>query len=450
MQSLGFSYRAAAGELSEDRFALLAADVRRAHALVHDGGGPGAEYLGWVDLPLSYDRDELARIEAAAARIREQAEVLVVAGVGGSYAGARAVIEALSHPLYNVLDPGQRHGPMVLFAGHNLSSAYLAGLLDALGEREVALNVISKSGATLETAVAFRFLRAYLQRRYGEAEARRRIYVTTDGEGGALRQLAAAEGYASFAVPRRIGGRYSVLTPVGLLPIAAAGIDVRALLAGAAAAAAAYQDPDLGANPCYRYAVARTLLYRQGKAVELLVSYEPMLAALAEWWKQLFGESEGKEGRGLYPASAAFTTDLHSLGQYLQEGQRHLIETAIWVTEPPRDLALPAAAGDDGLGFLAGASLHSINQRAREATELAHTDGGVPVLTITLPELAAEPMGQLLYFFEKACAMSGYLLGVNPFDQPGVEAYKKNMFALLGRPDQADLRAQLEARLRRR
>lgn len=451
MAELQFSYQGAYPYLADHELEYLSKPVRLAHDWLHNRRGPGSDYLGWVDLPQRFDREELARIQAAAERIREQADALVVIGIGGSCLGARAVIEALSHPFHNQLARAQRPGPEIYFAGHNLSSTYLSRLLEFLEGREVAVNVISKSGTTTEPAVAFRFLKTHLERRYGKEEARRRIYVTTDRSRGALRQLAESEGYERFVVPDDVGGRYSVLTPVGLLPIAAAGVDVEALLAGAAAGARAYANPDLAANPAYQYAAARTALYRKGKAIELLVSYEPMLHSLAEWWKQLFGESEGKDGKGLYPAAADFTTDLHSLGQYIQEGRRHLFETVIWVDQPAADLRLPDDPGNaDGLDYLVGASVHSINRRAQEGTRLAHADGGVPNLQLTLPSLSPEHLGQALYFFEKACGVSGYLLGVNPFDQPGVEAYKRNMFALLGKPGFEAERQRLEERLRSR
>ncbi|MCG0239897.1 MAG: glucose-6-phosphate isomerase [Firmicutes bacterium] len=448
MSELRFSYQGARPFLSEHELEYLAPAVRLAHERLHSRQGPGSDFLGWVDLPLRPDREELERIKAAAARIREQADVLVVIGVGGSYMGARAVIEALGHPFHNLLPRDRRPGPAIYYAGHNLSSTYLQRLLEMLEGQEVAVNVISKSGTTTEPAVAFRLVKALMERKYGKEEARRRIYVTTDRAKGALRQLAEAEGYERFVVPDDVGGRYSVLTAVGLLPIAAAGIDIDRLLAGAARGAEAYRVAELEQNPAYQYAAVRTALYHKGRLIELLVSYEPMLHYVAEWWKQLFGESEGKDGKGIFPASADFTTDLHSLGQYIQEGRRHLFETVLWVEEPPADLTLPSDPGNaDGLEYLAGTSVHSINRRAQEGTILAHVDGGVPNLQVILPALTPEHLGQVLYFFEKACAVSGYLLGVNPFDQPGVEAYKRNMFALLGKPGFEAERQKLLARL---
>lgn len=422
--------------------------VRTAHQLLQDGTGPGREYLGWLAHPHTYDRTEFARIKAAAQRIQSDADALVVIGIGGSYLGARAAIEALGHSFHNSLPRDRRSGPEVYFAGKELSPVYLSHLLELLEGRRVVLNVISKSGTTTEPAIAFRVLRRFLEQRYGKEEARRRIYATTDREKGALKQLAEAEGYESFVVPDDVGGRYSVLTAVGLLPIAASGADIDGLMAGAADAALAYGHPDLERNPAYQYAAARQALYRKGKLVEMLVHYEPALRSTAEWWKQLFGESEGKDQKGILPASLEFSTDLHSMGQYVQDGLRILFETVLSVERPRVDLTLTAEPEDlDGLNFLSGATLHQVNQKAMEGTLLAHTDGGVPNLLVTIPDLTAYHYGQMIYFFERACAMSGYLLGVNPFDQPGVEAYKKNMFALLGKPGFESLRADLLRRL---
>lgn len=422
--------------------------IRIAHRMLHERTGPGAGFTGWLDLPERYDREEFRRIQEAAARIRGDSDVLVVIGIGGSYLGARATVEALGHAFHNLLPPERRGAPQIFFAGTDLSPRYLTELLDVLEDREVSLNVVSKSGTTTEPAIAFRLLRNWMERRYGKEGARRRIYATTDAARGALKQLADAEGYTRFVIPDDVGGRYSVLTAVGLLPIAAAGIDIDALMAGAAAAAAAYSDPDLERNPCYQYAAARNALYRKGMTTEVLVTYEPALKATAEWWKQLFGESEGKDGKGIFPAAAAFTTDLHSLGQYIQEGMRNLFETVVHVERPSVDIPLPPGDEGDGLGFLGGQTLHHVNHTAFLATRLAHTEGGVPNLTLTLPELTPYHYGYMLYFFMKACAISGYLLGVNPFDQPGVEAYKQNMYALLGKPGFEARRAEIEERLK--
>lgn len=425
-----------------------AAAVRAAHQVLHDGTGPGREYLGWLAHPRTYDRAEFARIKAAAERIRNEADALVVIGIGGSYLGARATIEALGHSFHNLMPEGHRRGPEVYFAGKELSPVYLSHLLELLGDRRVVLNVISKSGTTTEPAIAFRVLRRFLEERHGKDEARRRIYATTDRARGALKQLADAEGYESFVVPDDIGGRYSVLTAVGLLPIAASGADVDGLMAGAAEAVESYGHPDLDRNQAYQYAAARHALYRKGRMVEVLAHYEPALRSTAEWWKQLFGESEGKDQKGILPASLEFSTDLHSMGQYVQDGLRILFETVLHVERPRVDLTLTAEPEDlDGLNFLSGTTLGEVNRKAMEGTLLAHTDGGVPNLLVSVPELTEYHYGQMIYFFEKACAISGYLLGVNPFDQPGVEAYKKNMFALLGKPGFESLRAELLRRL---
>jgi len=421
--------------------------VRAAHRMLHERTGPGHEFTGWLDLPLRYDRDEFRRIQEAAARIRSDSDALVVIGIGGSYLGARATVEALGHAFHNLLPRERRGAPQIFFAGTDLSPRYLKELFDVLEGREVSVNVVSKSGTTTEPAIAFRLFRSWMERRYGKEGARRRIYATTDRARGALKQLAEAEGYTQFVIPDDIGGRYSVLTAVGLLPIAAAGIDIEALMAGAAAAAEEYNEPDIERNPCYQYAAARHALYRRGLTTEVLVTYEPALRSTAEWWKQLFGESEGKDGKGIFPASASFTTDLHSLGQYIQEGMRNLFETVVHVERPTVDIPIPGGEEGDGLGYLSGQTLHHVNHTALVATRLAHTDGGVPNLTLTLPELTPYHYGQMLYFFMKACAISGYLLGVNPFDQPGVERYKENMYALLGKPGFEARRAEIEPRL---
>lgn len=427
--------------------AYLEEHVRIAHRMLHERTGPGAEFAGWLDLPERADREELRRIGDAAARIRSQSDALVVIGTGGSYLGARAAVEALGHTFHNLLPPERRGGPQIFWAGTDLSPRYLTELFEVLEGKEVSVNVVSKSGTTTEPALAFRLFRAWMERRYGKEGARRRIYVTTDRARGALKQLADAEGYTRFVIPDDIGGRYSVLTAVGLLPIAAAGIDVEQLIAGAAAAAAACREPDLARNPCYQYAAARHALYHKGRTTELLVTYEPALRMTAEWWKQLFGESEGKDGKGIFPAAAVFTTDLHSLGQYIQDGPRHLFETVVHVERPSADIPLPEGGTADGLDDLRGQTLHRLGRMAFLATRLAHTEAGVPNLTLTLPELTPYHYGQMLYFFQKACAISGYLLGVNPFDQPGVEAYKANLYALLGRPGYEQRKAELARRL---
>lgn len=397
--------------------------------------GPGNDFLGWLDLPVKYDRAELKRIKAAAKKIQRQSEVLIVIGIGGSYLGAKAALEFCGYSFYNNLPKKRRRTPEIYFAGTNISGAYLTHLLDVVGDRPFSVNVISKSGTTTEPAIAFRIFKKKMEEKYGAAGAKDRIYATTDRARGALKTLADREGYETFVVPDDVGGRFSVLTAVGLLPIAAAGIDTDQLLKGAADARQQYKSAPYGKNAALQYAAARNILYRKGKDIEMLVNYEPRLHFVAEWWKQLFGESEGKNGKGIFPASADFTTDLHSLGQYIQDGRRHLFETVLEIEKPEADLIIEAEAGDpDGLNYLAGKSLDYVNKKAAEGTLLAHTDGGVPNLKVLIPEATPYYLGQLFYFFEKACALSGYLLGVNPFDQPGVEAYKKNMFRLLGKP----------------
>jgi glucose-6-phosphate isomerase len=423
--------------------------IRVAHEMLHAKTGPGNDYVGWVDLPRNYDKEEFARIKAAAKRIQSDSDALVVIGIGGSYLGARAAIEALRHPFYNMLPKAKRGTPEIYFAGKDISPAYLSQLLDLLEGKEVSVNVISKSGTTTEPAVAFRVFREYMEKRYGRDGAKKRIYATTDKAKGALRKLAGEEGYETFVIPDDVGGRYSVLTAVGLLPIAVAGADIDQLMAGAADAMTALAVPDLARNPAYQYAAARNALYRKGKTVELFVNYEPALRYTAEWWKQLYGESEGKDHKGLFPASVEFSTDLHSMGQYVQDGLRLMFETVLNIARPKMDLTIGTDPDNiDGLNFLAGQTMDFVNKKAMEGTLLAHTDGGVPNLVVTLPELNEYHYGQMIYFFEKACGISGYLLGVNPFNQEGVEEYKKNMFALLGKPGFEERRAALEQRLK--
>ena len=415
-----------------------------AHHKLLTGSGAGGEFTGWVRLPRDYDREEFARIQAAAARIRQDSEVLVVIGIGGSYLGARAVIELLTSQNYNL----RPDGVQVLFAGNGLSSDALTETIDLIGERDFSVNVISKSGTTTEPAVAFRVFRALLEKKYGKEAARKRIYATTDARKGALKGLADAEGYEEFVVPDDIGGRYSVLTAVGLLPIAAAGIDIAALMAGAAAAMDELAVPGAD-NPAWQYAAARHALYEGGKKVELLACYEPCFRFFAEWWKQLYGESEGKEGRGLFPASVEFTADLHSMGQYIQQGRRLMFETVVCFDAPRSAVTIPRdEANVDGLNFLAGRTLDFVAGQAMRAVILAHVDGGVPNVLVHLPARTPGAAGRLIYFFEFACGLSGYLLGVDPFDQPGVEAYKNNMYALLGKPGYEERKKELEARLK--
>ena len=417
--------------------------VATCHDLLHHKKGAGNEFLGWLDLPINYDKAEFSRIETAAEKIRHHSEVLVVIGIGGSYLGAKAALELLNHHFYQM-----KAGIKVIFAGQNLSSSYLHDLIDVIKTKDFSLNVISKSGTTTEPAIAFRILKKLLEEKYGKKESKKRIFVTTDKRKGALKQLAVEEDYETFVVPDDIGGRYSVLTAVGLLPLAVSGIDIKAVMSGASAARSEYANPDLVNNDAYKYAVIRNCLYNKGKTCEILVNYEPRLQYFGEWWKQLFGESEGKDHKGIFPTTANFSTDLHSLGQYVQEGRRNLFVTVINVSETNHEMMIDEAKGNlDGLNYLAGTSLAEVNQNAFTGTVLAHVDGGVPNIIINVKRLDAYGFGYLVYFFEKACSMSGYLLGVNPFNQPGVEAYKRNMFALLGKPGYEALAKELNERL---
>ena len=389
-------------------------------------------FLGWIELPTNYDKEEFKRIKEAAKRVRDNSEVFVCIGIGGSYLGARAVIESLTNTFYNYV---KRETPQILYAGNNISPNYLSDLIDLIGDRDFSVNVISKSGTTTEPAIAFRVFREILENKYGIEEARKRILVTTDKEKGALKQLSEEEGYETFVVPDNIGGRYSVLTAVGLLPIAVAGIDIEELMQGAKYAEDKYADNNLKYNECYQYAVARNLLYRTDKNIEILVNYEPKLHYFIEWWKQLYGESEGKDGKGIFPAGVDFSTDLHSMGQYIQDGRRNLFETVINVVNTASDIPLKEESDNlDGLNYLAGKTMDFVNKKAMEGTIKAHVDGRVPNILINIERLDEKSIGHLIYFFELACAMSGNILGVNPFNQPGVEEYKKNMFKLLGKP----------------
>ena len=393
------------------------------------------EFLGWLTLPEKYDKKEFEAIKKAAEKIRKDSKVLVVIGIGGSYLGARAVIDSLTHTFYNSLPDEQRKSPQILYVGNNMSGAYLNDLVELIGDRDLSINVISKSGTTTESAIAFRFFREYMENKYGAKEAKKRIYVTTDKVNGALKQLAKKEGYATFVIPNNIGGRYSVLTAVGLLPIATAGINIDKLMEGARFAMEKYSDQNLKYNDCYKYAVLRNILYKEHKDIEILVTYEPKLHYFIEWWKQLFGESEGKDKKGIYPSGAEFTTDLHSLGQYIQEGRRNLFETVINIEKHDSNISVHLDEDNlDELNYLEGKTLDYINGKAMEATVVAHTDGGVPNILLNVNKLDEETIGHLIYFFELACAMSGKLLGVNPFNQPGVERYKTNMFKLLKKP----------------
>jgi len=443
--SISFNSTYAKDFIRENELKGLETQVAAAHAAVNNKNGLGNDFLGWVNLPLDYDKEEFGRIKKAADKIRNDTDILIVIGIGGSYLGARAAIEFLKGPYYNSL---RDNTPEIYFAGNSISGSYLADLLKLCEGKRVSVNIISKSGTTTEPAVAFRVFRKYLEEAYGEEEAAKRIYCTTDKARGTLKQLADEKGYECFVVPDDVGGRFSVLTAVGLLPIAAAGADIDKLMAGAAKAVAKYNEADMYKNDCYTYAALRNAFYRKGKSVELLVSYEPRFTMMAEWFKQLFGESEGKDNKGLFPASVTFSTDLHSMGQFVQDGSRIMFETVVTFNESDKDIVIEKEENDgDGLNFLAGKPMSFVNEKAFEGTILAHTDGGVPNLVINIDKPDEENLGELIYFFEKACAISGYMLGVNPFDQPGVESYKKNMFALLGKPGYEAQKAELEARL---
>ena len=431
--------------LRENDRAGLKPQVLAAHELVENKTGLGNDFLGWVDLPVNYDKEEFERIKAAADKIRKDTDVLVVIGIGGSYLGARAAIEFLKGQYYNTL---RGDAPEIYFAGNSISGSYLSDLIKICEGKRVSVNIISKSGTTTEPAVAFRVFRKMLEERYGEKEAASRIYCTTDKARGTLKQLADEKGYECFVIPDDVGGRFSVLTAVGLLPIAAAGADIDKLMKGAAEARKDYSVAELENNPCYTYAALRNAFYRKGKSVELLVSYEPRFAMMSEWFKQLFGESEGKDNKGIFPASVIFSTDLHSMGQFIQDGSRIMFETVVNIKDTGSDVVIETESSNgDGLNFLAGKPMSFVNRKAFEGTVLAHTDGGVPNFVIEIDKADEENLGRLIYFFEKACAISGYMLGVNPFDQPGVESYKKNMFALLGKPGYEGAKAELEARL---
>ena len=409
-------------------------EVEQIHEELHSKANDENEFLGWLNLPSSYDKKEFEKIQKCANKIKKDSEILVVIGIGGSYLGARAVIESLTHTFYNMLNKEQRKFPQILYVGNNISGTYLEDLIDLIGDRDLSVNVISKSGTTAEPAIAFRVFREFLENKYGVKEARKRIYVTTDKEKGALRKLAKQEGYETFVIPDNVGGRYSVLTPVGLLPIQAAGININKLMEGAKIAEEKYSDIDIKYNDCYKYAVIRNILYKQEKNIEILETYEPKMHYIIEWWKQLFGESEGKQQKGIYPSGAEFTTDLHSMGQYIQEGRRCLFETVINIEKTNSTLTInPDDDNLDGLNYISGKTLDFVNKKAMEGTILAHVNGGVPNIKINMDRLDEETIGHLLYFFELACAMSGKLLGVNPFNQPGVEKYKSEMFRLLGK-----------------
>ena len=442
--SLALNTKHLSSFINEEEYKAIYPQVEAAHKTLEAKNGPGSDFLGWMYLPRDYDKEEFERIKAAAAKIREDSDVLVVAGIGGSYLGARAVIEAVKGMYHNELDNGLK----IYFCGNSISPTYLNDIIALCKGKRFSINVISKSGTTTETSLAFRVLRRLLEDEMGVEEANKRIYATTDRARGTLKSLADREGWQTFVIPDDVGGRYSVLTAVGLLPMAVAGIDIDAVLRGAQKAMTELANEDFTANACYRYAAIRNILLRRGKAIEIYASYEPRFTQMGEWLKQLYGESEGKDGKGLFPASVAFTTDLHSMGQFIQDGSRNLFETVIDFITPAADLTVEEDPENlDGLNFLSGMAMRQINRRAMQGTILAHTRGGVPNLVLEVPAINEEEYGYMVYFFMLACGISGYLLGVNPFDQPGVEAYKKNMFALLGKPGYEDLRQELLEKL---
>ena len=427
----------------------LKAEVKLAHKILHEGTGAGNDFLGWVNLPQNYNKEEFARIKAAAEKIRKDSEVLIVIGIGGSYLGAKAAVEMLGHSFSNLLPEQKRTSPLVLFAGNSISSTYLCDLMEAIDGKDFSVNIISKSGTTTEPAVAFRFFRELLEQKYGKEGAKSRIYATTDKARGALKNLADEEGYECFVIPDDVGGRFSVLTAVGLLPIAVSGADIDKIMKGAQDALKDFDNDDLDKNICYQYAAVRNALYRKGYTTEIMVNYEPYMHYFSEWWKQLYGESEGKDNKGLFPASVDFSTDLHSMGQYIQDGHRGLFETVINIETPKKDITLTSDKDNvDGLNFLAGKTMDYINKKAFQGTLLAHVSGSVPNMVVSLEKADEYHFGYMVYFFEKACGISGYMLGVNPFDQPGVEEYKKNMFALLGKPGYEELKEKLEEKLK--
>lgn len=443
-----FEYSKASEFIQEHELQFMQQFAEQAKETLVSGTGAGNDFLGWIDLPETYDKEEFGRIQKAAEKIRKDSEVLLVIGIGGSYLGARAAIEFLGHSFANMVSKEIRKAPEIYFVGNNLSSSYIHDLLDVVGDRDFSINMISKSGTTTEPAIAFRVFKELMEKKYGKEEAAGRIYVTTDKARGALKKVADEAGYESFVVPDDVGGRFSVLTAVGLLPIAVSGADIEQLMAGAAAGRELAKNQPFAENAALQYAAVRNILLRKGKQIEVLANYEPSLHYVSEWWKQLYGESEGKDQKGIFPAAVDLTTDLHSMGQFIQDGNRTLFETVLHVEKPRAEVVLQEEAVDlDGLNYLAGKKVDFVNQSAMNGTMLAHTDGGVPVLQVTIPEQSAYCLGQLFYFFEFACGVSGYLLGVNPFNQPGVESYKKNMFALLGKPGFEKEREELLKRL---
>lgn len=448
MALIKFDYSKLTPFVAENELDEIQWQIDGAAKLLHEGKGAGSDYIGWLDLPEDYDKEEFARIQKAAKKIQSDSEVLIVIGIGGSYLGARAAIDFLSNSFVNLQTAEERKAPRILYAGNSISSSYLADLVDYVADKDFSVNVISKSGTTTEPAIAFRVFEEMLVKKYGREEANKRIYATTDKEKGAVKVNADANNWETFVVPDSVGGRFSVLTAVGLLPIAASGADITALMEGANAARKEYTSTNVHENDAYAYAALRNILYRKGKFSEILINYEPSLQYFSEWWKQLAGESEGKDQKGIYPTSANFSTDLHSLGQWIQEGTRTVFETAIRIEKPRKNINIPELDADlDGLGYLQGKDVDFVNKKAADGVLLAHTDGNVPNMIVTLPEQDEFTLGYAIYFFELAIGVSGYLNGINPFNQPGVEAYKKNMFALLGKPGFEELSKELNDRL---
>lgn len=447
-EHVSFDYSLAKGVIGQDELTSMKAAVLAARDTLENKKGAGNDFLGWIDLPEDYDKEEFARIQKAAEKIQSDSEVLVVIGIGGSYLGARAAIEFLRHCFYNSVDKKVRKTPEIYYAGNSISGTYLSQLIETIGDRDFSVNVISKSGTTTEPAIAFRIFKEMLENKYGKEEAARRIYATTDRAKGALKGLATEEGYETFVVPDDVGGRFSVLTAVGLLPIAASGADIEKLMEGARSMRKLCLETEVEKNDAVQYALIRNILHAKGKSVEVLANYEPIFHYVGEWWKQLYGESEGKDQKGIFPAAVDLTTDLHSMGQFIQDGSRIMFETVMELENPALDITVKEEEKDlDGLNYLAGKTMDFINKSAMRGTQLAHTDGNVPNLVIRIPEQSEFSLGELFYFFEYACGISGYLLGVNPFNQPGVESYKKNMFALLGKPGYEELSKELKARL---
>lgn len=436
--------------LNEHEIEMQYPMVNAAHKMLNEKTGEGNEFLGWMDLPVNYDKLEFEKIKNSAIKIRNNSDVFIVIGIGGSYIGARAAIEALSHNFYNNIKKDSRNSPQIFYIGNNISSTYMADLLEVVKDEDIdiSVNVISKSGTTTEPALAFRIFKSLLEDKYGKEGAKERIYVTTDKNKGALKKLSNKEGYETFVIPDDVGGRYSVLTAVGLLPIAVAGIDIDEIMKGAADSREYYKNCDLVENDCYRYAVVRNLLYNKGKNIEIIANFEPCMNYFGEWLKQLYGESEGKDNKGIFPATVNFSTDLHSMGQYIQDGLRNIFETQINIEKPRKDIIIEFDKENlDGLNFIADKSMDYVNKQAFKGTVIAHNNGGVPNIIINIPQLDAYNFGYMVYFFEKSCAISGYMLGVNPFNQPGVEDYKNNMFALLGKPGYEDIKLQIEKEL---